>query len=113
MSRASFLGVFLGLSLIIPAQFASAEPYLAVQKGMQCSNCHSHPAGGGKRTVDGNVFTQTELAGRKIGQSELWTGELTKWLAVGGDLRACYERFDTPNQSTTDDCDIGRGTFYL
>jgi len=114
MSRTAIVrGVFLSLLLIIAAQFANAEPYLAVQKGMQCSNCHSHPAGGGKRNVYGNVFAQTELAGRKIGQGELWTGELTKWLAVGGDLRAGYERVDTPNQSTTEDFDIGRGTFYL
>lgn len=92
---------------------ANAEPYLAVQTGMQCSSCHSHPAGGGKRSVYGNVFVQTELAGRRIGSGDMWTGELTKWLAVGADIRASYESVDTPNRSNTSDFDINRGTIYL
>ncbi|MGB5164069.1 MAG: hypothetical protein WBN61_02335 [Woeseiaceae bacterium] len=102
-----------GLALIISAHSANAEPYLAVQKGMHCSSCHSHPAGGGKRSVYGNVFAQAELAGRKVGQGELWTGEVTKWFAVGGNLRASYVNVDIPNRSTTTDFDFNRGTLYL
>ena len=114
MSRQAIFSLCLVfLSITIAAKPANAEPYLAVQKGMQCSNCHSHPAGGGKRSVYGNVFAQTELAGKKIGQAELWTGEVAKWLAVGGDLRASYIDIDTPNSSTTTDFDINRGTLYL
>ena len=48
--------------LLAAAHSASAEPYLAVQKGMHCSSCHSHPAGGGIRSTYGNVFAQSELA---------------------------------------------------
>lgn len=101
------------LMLLASGYPAYAEPYLAVQKGMHCSSCHSHPAGGGKRSVYGNVFAQSELAGRRVGGGDLWTGELTKWLAIGADIRASYENVDTPNRSSTSDFDIDRGTIYL
>ncbi|HNP36046.1 MAG TPA: hypothetical protein PKK10_09355 [Woeseiaceae bacterium] len=94
-------------------QAVQAEPYLAVQKGMQCANCHSNPAGGGKRTVYGNVFAQSELAARRWGDSALWTGEVAKWLSIGGDLRASFVDTDTPGRSSTSDTSFNRGTLYL
>lgn len=100
------------LALLSSGEHAAAEPYLAVQKGMQCSNCHSSPAGGGKRTVYGNVFAQSELAARRLGDGKAWTGEVTKWLAIGADLRASFEDIDVPNRSGTSDIDFNRGTFY-
>jgi hypothetical protein len=103
----------LTLMLLAAGRSAHAEPYLAVQKGMQCSTCHSHPAGGGKRSAYGNVFAQSELAGRHIGSGDLWTGEVTKWLSVGGDIRASYRNVDTPNRSSTSDSDIDHGAIYL
>ena len=98
---------------LCPAAFA--EPYLAVFKGMQCSSCHSHPAGGGKRNVYGNVFAQVELPARRIGDpmAKLWTGEVFKWLSVGGNLRAGYESVDVPNAGSSSDFDITRATLYL
>jgi len=101
------------LILIASGKPAEAEPYLAVQEGMQCSNCHSNPAGGGKRTVYGNVFAQSELAARRIGGGKLWTGELTNWLSIGGNLRASFVDVDTPNRSGASDFDFNRGTFYV
>lgn len=101
------------LALIVIGQPASAEPYFAVQKGMQCSSCHSNPAGGGKRTVYGGVFAQSELAARRIGEGKAWTGEITSWLSVGGDLRAGYLDVDTPNRNDTSDFDFNRGTLYV
>jgi len=101
------------LTLLSIAGPACAEPYLAVKKGMHCSSCHSHPAGGGKRSAYGNVFAQSELAGRRIGSGNLWTGEITKWLAVGADLRASFENVDTPNRGSTSELDIDRGTVYV
>ena len=94
---------------------AFAEPYLAVFKGMKCSSCHSHPAGGGKRNVYGNVFAQVELAAQRIGDptARLWTGEVFEWLSVGADLRAGYESVDVPNVSSSSDFDVTRGTVYL
>lgn len=91
---------------------SSAEPYLAVQKGMQCSSCHSHPAGGGKRNVYGNVYSQSELAARRIGDGDLWTGEINKWLAVGADLRGGFDYIDTPDSDETSEFQVSRGTIY-
>ena len=99
--------------LLATGYSANAEPYLAVQKGMQCSSCHVNPAGGGKRTVYGNVYAQSELAGRRIGDGELWTGDVNKWLAIGADLRASYEKIDTPNHGNTSNFDVDRGAFYV
>jgi len=109
-----FAGLLATFMLLLAAvHSACAEPYLAVQKGMQCSSCHSHPAGGGKRSVYGNAFAQSELATRRIGNGDLWTGELTKWLSIGADLRARFERVDTPNRKNTSDFDFDRGTIYV
>ena len=114
MNIRNFAWFLLGALLLISArQPAQAEPYIAVQKGMQCSACHSSPAGGGKRTVYGNVFAQSEMAARRLGQGDAWTGELTSWLAIGANLRASYEATDTPNQDSTSDTDFNRGNFYI
>jgi len=98
------LKAILLLALLTMCSIATAEPYLAVMKGMQCSSCHSHPSGGGKRNVYGNVFAQAELPAQRIGNlsAKLWTGEVFAWLSVGADLRASYETVDAPN-------DINRG----
>jgi len=93
---------------------AAAEPYLAVFKGMQCSQCHSHPAGGGKRTVYGNVFSQTELPAARLGDDSdpLWTGEVREWLSVGANLRSSYQHIDTPGEEKRSAFDVTRGTVY-
>ncbi|MBT8068443.1 MAG: hypothetical protein KJO09_14460 [Gammaproteobacteria bacterium] len=99
--------------LVAATDAAWAEPYFAVQKGMQCSTCHSSPAGGGKRKVYGNVFAQSELAARRLGDGKVWTGELNKWLSVGANLRGSFIETDVPNRPTTSDSQIDRGTLYL
>lgn len=98
--------------LVIAVSPAVAEPYLAVQKGMQCSACHSNPAGGGKRNSYGNVFAQMELPATRIGSGDLWTGQVTEWLAVGGNLRGSFEAIDTPNRKNTSEFQVNRGTIY-
>lgn len=102
-----------GLGLAGNAAFA--EPYLAVYKGMQCSSCHSHPAGGGKRNAFGNAFAQTELAERRIGpaDAEPWTGEVAEWLSVGANLRADYRYADIPDNEAQSEFAVRRGTAYL
>lgn len=115
----SELTTHLRLAIIISvavsvAGIANAEPYLAVYKGMQCSSCHSQQAGGGKRSVYGNAFAQTELPAQRIGgNSDLWTGEVTKWLSVGSDLRAGYRNVDTPNSPEISEFSVTRGTVYV
>lgn len=103
-------------SLLVLCEVALAEPYLAVLKGMQCSNCHAHPAGGGKRNIYGNVFAQTELPERRLGDpsAKLWTGEVfNKWLSVGADFRGGYDSVDIPGRSSVSDSGINQGTIYL
>lgn len=107
--------LLLALFLIAFADIANAEPYLAVYKGMQCAACHSHPAGGGKRTVYGNAYSQTELPTERLGPADakLWTGEVLDWLSVGGDLRAEYRNVDVPDTSNVSKFDVSRATVYL
>ena len=109
------LKAVLAIALLVACSVATAEPYRAVSKGMQCSSCHSHPSGGGKRNVYGNVYAQTELAARRIGDpsAKLWTGEVFAWLSVGADLRAGYESVDVPNASSESEFEIIRGTAYV
>jgi hypothetical protein len=105
----------LALAAVFLSPQSLAEPYLAVYQGMQCSSCHSHPAGGGKRTVYGNAFAQSELPARRLGPEEtgLWTGEIATWLAVGADLRSEYRYVDTPNSEAISEFRVSRGTLYL
>ncbi len=100
--------------LLVPGK-AFAEPYIAVDKGMQCSACHVHPGGGGKRNVYGNVYSQSEFAATRVGNDEaaLWTGELAKWFAVGGNVRGGYEYVDVPGQDASSEFDISRATIFL
>lgn len=114
-----------GLSWIAPAAFALsavflssnalAEPYLAVYKGMQCSSCHTHPAGGGKRTAYGNAFARSELPARRLGPEDAgpWTGEIAAWLSVGADLRSDYRYVDTPNAEAISEFRTSRGALYV
>lgn len=109
------LNASLLIALIALCRVAGAEPYLAVFKGMQCSSCHSHPAGAGKRVVYGNVFAQTELAERRLGDpsAKLWTGEVTSWLSVGANVRGGYDAVDVPGFGADSDVDLTRATVYL
>ena len=86
------------LSLPLIPALAGAEPYLAVHKGMKCATCHTAPSGGGLRTVYGNVYAQTELPARTINLGRLWNGEISRYLAVGGDVRGGWREIDTPGQ---------------
>lgn len=99
--------------LSLAGQWAMAEPYFAVQKGLHCGACHSHPAGGGRRNAYGNAFAQNELAATRIGDGELWTGRVSEWLAVGANLRAGIDVVDSADQDTASEFDITRGAVYL
>jgi hypothetical protein len=98
------LGAWLGVLLVsvlggmATVDVAIAEPYLSVQSGLKCVTCHTNPSGGGKRTAFGTAYARGELTERIVGEAEsLWSGEINRWVAVGGDLRSGYENVDTPN----------------
>jgi len=94
---------------------ALAEPYLAVESGLKCANCHVNPSGGGKRNEFGTLYARGQIAALTLGGDggrTPWSGDVTKWFAAGADFRGGYESVDTPgveNQSATD---ISRATVY-
>lgn len=113
---------------VLAHQPANAEPWLAVKKGLKCMVCHTNPTGGGKRNVYGNIFAQNELAARRIEIPELtttsgggatgfgqeyWTGELNRFLSIGGDLRNNYTYTDIPNRDNTSEFDTEEVLLYV
>jgi hypothetical protein len=103
---------YLLLPLLLVAIEAHAEPYLAVQTGFKCGQCHVNPTGGGERTVFGNVFAQTQLAAKHIDTGDVWTGEINRFLSVGGDVRAQAQVTKTPGSSYTDEFDLEQARVY-
>jgi len=104
---------YLLLPLLLLAFAAHAEPYLAVQTGFKCGQCHVNPTGGGERTVFGNIFAQTQLAAHHIDTGDaVWTGEISRFLSVGGDLRAQAQVTKQPGSASTDDFDVEQGRIY-
>ena len=74
----------LGLSLRV-----EAEPYIAVQQGLSCGQCHFNPAGSGLRTAVGNAIAQGVLPAHHLDTgNNAWTGAINSFIAVGADLRA-------------------------
>jgi hypothetical protein len=103
-----------GLLLLSLGSLAQAEPYLAAQMGLKCGQCHVNPTGGGMRTVYGNTFAQTVLAAKRIGPEEdLWTGQVMKFLSVGGNARANYTYVEVPHQDDSNEFETEEARAYL
>jgi len=102
------------MSCLFFASGADAEPYLAVQMGLKCGQCHVNPTGGGQRTVFGDVFAQTQLPAQRIDTgTDVWTGEIVKFLSVGGDLRFQGTYTQVPHTPSTDQFDLEQARVYL
>jgi hypothetical protein len=92
-------GVLLGQCLA--AGHAHAEPYLAVQSGLKCSQCHVNPTGGGLRGAYADVFAQTLMPAIQLDAGTgLWTGDISGVLRIGGDLRAEALATEVPHSRT-------------
>ena len=108
--------LMLGVALL--ATSARGEPYLAVQTGLKCVTCHVDPSGGGMRTAFGNAWARNELAARIVtppgadAADAPWTGEVHRYLAVGGDVRADLTYEDTPGIESRSEFAISRATLY-
>src|SRR5581483_9126270 len=108
-----YLAGLLGMVILLGAGRAFAEPYLAVRYGLKCETCHVNPTGGGLRSDFGDVFAQTQLPAHPIrGNWGLWTGEVTKWLRLGGDLRYDANFTDTPHAANTHQLAVQQGRLY-
>ena len=112
--------VFLAASLLaalaaLPG-IAAAEPYLAVEAGLKCGNCHVDPGGGGKRTPFGMLYARNMISAKAVDLVEgkkPWTGDVsTRWFGVGGDFRGGYESIDVPGSETQSEWAGSRATVY-
>ena len=112
-----------------------AEPYLAIQEGYKCSQCHVNMTGGGKRTDFANIYTQTRLAGtffdwrsftpkpgedadkdnpvKTDSQSSFFTGRLNDYVAIGGDFRVLYDKTKTSGVPSKDAFTQRKQNVYL
>lgn len=112
IGRGTCFAGLLALAILLEGH-AHAEPYLAVRYGLKCETCHVNPTGGGLRSNFGDVFAQTELPAHPIrGSRGLWTGEVAKWLRVGGDLRYDANFTHTPGSQNTNHLQIQQGRVY-
>ena len=101
------------LVMLLGGGRAFAEPYLAVRYGLKCETCHVNPTGGGLRSDYGDVFLQTQLPAHPIrGSWGLWTGHVTNWLRLGGDLRYDANYTQTPHGGTTHQDAVQQGRMY-
>jgi hypothetical protein len=101
--------------VLLPGR-AAAEPYLAVEAGLKCSNCHVNPTGGGKRNAFGTLYARNQISAHAIELAEgrkPWTGDVsTRWFGVGGDYRGGYESVDIPGEEEQSDWATTRATVY-
>ena len=111
--RVLVLRLIVLLSLAVVSQSSFAEPYLAVQKGLKCGMCHTSPSGGGKRTVYGNAYAQAEVSAHTLDFGDFWTGELGKYLTVGGDIRGGWNQIDVSGQPKTSETDLEEFLAYV
>jgi hypothetical protein len=104
----------IAFALVFGAGAVRAEPYLAVQAGFKCVQCHTNPTGGGLRNSFGNVWAQTQLAAKRLGNDdEPWAGTLGKYFAVGGNVRANYATTRVPDQGSSNDFDLQEARLFL
>ena len=108
------LAAWMAAAVLLLCSRANAEPYLAAQMGLKCAQCHVNPTGGGLRSIYGNTFAQTVLAHKRLGAEEdLWTGQVMKFLSVGGNARANYNWEEVPHQDSTNDFAVEEARAYL
>src|SRR5580692_5524095 len=101
-------------SLSLAAGCAYAEPYLAVRTGLKCTQCHVNPTGGGLRAVYGDVFAQTQLPARHLDTgTDTWTGSLSSFLRVGGDLRTEALTTEVPHSKTLSQFQLEQVRTYI
>jgi hypothetical protein len=75
-----------------------------------------NPAGGGKRTAFGEIYARNQISAQAVNlsaDSKPWTGDVTKWFAVGADVRGGSDSVSIPGQAKESSFDLTRATAYL
>lgn len=101
-------------ALSLAAARANAEPYIAIQNGFKCTQCHVNPTGGGMRNAYGNAFAQTLLPALHIDTGpNVWTGALNSFIGMGGDLRDDATLTQVRGQPSVDEFSLEQMRVYL
>jgi len=131
------IAVALSLGLLLAPADAHALPRYAAQEGLPCRACHLDPGGGGMRRGPGSdevprlrlpIMPWTGVSGapdsdaRESGSQPVAAppGQVTPWLAFGGDARLAY-RWERPDRRTgpdgsrltTNTFDLPQGSLYV
>jgi len=102
-----------GLLVLWAAQSVRAEPYLAVRTGLKCVSCHVNPTGGGLRNDYGLVFAKTLLPAHSLpADTPDWTGRISDWLRVGGDVRASAVDTEIPHRPSRQEFSLDQARLY-
>lgn len=78
---------------LLPA-LATAEPFLAVENGFHCSQCHVNPTGGGLRNAFGSAFSQSQLPANVADAAMDVPGLVGDRLLLGADIRGSARQAD-------------------
>ena len=111
---ARFARYCLALSLCFGAYAVEAEPYLAVQFGFKCNQCHVNPTGGGLRTTFAYVLAQTVIPNQQLATGlDNWTGQLGPYVRAGGDLRFDAQVTQVPEAPSVQEFSLEQTRVYL
>ena len=114
MSTARRFSTLCALLSLCLAGSVRAEPYLAVATGFKCGQCHVNPTGGGERTPFGMAFAQTLLPAQHLDTgSDTWTGQLNRFIALGGDLRFQATVQQVPHTASANQFEMEQTRVYL
>lgn len=114
MNPRTWLANAVAVAVLLHPFALRAEPYLAVQQGYKCVACHVNPTGGGMRNEFGNIFAQNVLPARSIAAGDgAWTGALSRFASVGGNLRGTWVATEVPGQEGSNEFDVAEARVYL
>ena len=135
-NRCKWAELYILASFLWAVPSAQAEPYLAIQEGYKCSQCHVNMTGGGKRTDFANIYVQTRLTSNFLNwrgmlpesdedidteenplktdsTNSFFSGRLNDYVAIGGDFRTLYQRTETPDSDAEDVLSQRKQNIYL
>ncbi len=105
--------VISALVLLSHSVASMAEPFLAIETGLMCSQCHINPTGGGLRTSFGALFSQTQLPARPREEAEFWAGSNIGFVSIGANGRFSGRVVDTKDTDDNFEFDTDRVTLYI